>query len=130
VWRHERFHLAQPIGGAFRASNADIERVAVRAEFVDEEIALMGVFRYWHPGAPSSQKEGGHIGPPSGCVNGNRTPFCRASLRNKAHKLYRPGAAVVTLECLPKSGLPNALADRGYDLTPQADSEHILPFAI
>jgi hypothetical protein len=40
------------------------------------------------------------------------------------------GDPTVTLECLPDSCLPNALADRGYDLRQEPDGERILPHAV
>jgi hypothetical protein len=43
-----------------------------------------------------------------------------------------PGEAIVRLECLPNSSLPNALADQGYDLFPEPEGwgERILASAI
>jgi hypothetical protein len=41
--------------------------------------------------------------------------------------LSTPGNREVVVECLPDSGLPNLLADRGHGLTPEPDGERILP---
>jgi hypothetical protein len=38
-----------------------------------------------------------------------------------------PGNREVIVECLPDSGLPNLLADRGHDLKPEQDGERIMP---
>lgn len=43
---------------------------------------------------------------------------------------FTPGAKEIVIECLPESGLPNLLADRGYDLKPEPDGERILPHAV
>lgn len=40
------------------------------------------------------------------------------------------GADNVTIECLPESNLPNALANMGHDLKPEPDGERILPVAV
>jgi hypothetical protein len=37
-----------------------------------------------------------------------------------------PGHAEIFLECLPASGLPNVLADRGHDLRKEPDGQRIL----
>lgn len=41
-----------------------------------------------------------------------------------------PGADDVTIECLPESNLPNALADLGHNLIAESDGERILPSAV
>ena len=41
-----------------------------------------------------------------------------------------PGSSEITVECLPESNLPNALADLGYNLIPEPDGERILPSAV
>ena len=68
--------------------------------------------------------------PPADVVKRRRARFdeLNALVTNNGGWLTStPGHREVVVECLPDSGLPNLLADRGYDLMPEQDGEHILP---